>query len=128
MNNNTYTLWDGWGEAPSQQYSNFNWKKLGVGILTGGIGVLYMNSKEKKAKIAAEKKQIEAETRLQKEIAAAELAELQKKTTAQVNKTAQQKAAEIAAEKTKTKKIIIIAGSSLVGVALLIATIKILRK
>lgn len=128
MQNNKYTLWDGWKETPSEDYSNFNWKKLGVGILTGGIGVLYMNSKEKKAKIAEEKKQIEAETQLQKEIAAAELAELQKKTTAQVNATAQQKAAEIAIEKAKTKKIIIIAGSSIAGVLLLIATIRILRK
>ncbi|MDD3875375.1 MAG: hypothetical protein PHT69_02025 [Bacteroidales bacterium] len=128
MNNNTYTLWNGWKETPSEEYSNFSWKKLGIGIMTGGIGALYESSRDKKKAIAQEKQQIERETLIQNAIAAAQLKELQNKTNKQVTGTAQKSSSEIAAEKAKTKKIIIIAGSSIAGVLLLITIIKILRK
>lgn len=125
--NKTPFKWDDNSSNP-QEYSNFNWKKLGIGIMTGGIGALYEGSKDKKEAIAQEKQQIERETLIQNAIAAAQLKELQNKTTKQVTGTAQKSALELQNEKAKTKKIIIIAASSIAGVVLLITMIKILRK
>jgi len=105
-----------------EEYSNFGWKKLGVGILTGGIGALIMTSKEKKAAIKKDQEEANRKAIENQIIAAQALEEEKRRQAEQVRKVATNVGLEIDAEKVATKKIIII-GSVAVGSLVLITTI-----
>ncbi|PIZ52371.1 hypothetical protein COY27_00525 [Candidatus Woesearchaeota archaeon CG_4_10_14_0_2_um_filter_33_13] len=105
-----------------EEYSNFEWKKLGVGILTGGIGALIMTSKEKKAAIKKDQEEANRKAIENQIIAAQALEEEKRRQAEQVRKVATNVGLEIDAEKVATKKIIII-GSVAVGSLVLITTI-----
>jgi len=105
-----------------EEYSNFEWKKLGVGILTGGIGALIMTSKEKKAAIKKDQEEANRKAIENQIIAAQALEEEKRRQEEQVRKVATNVGLEIDAEKVATKKIIII-GSVAVGSLVLITTI-----